>query len=412
MYGALNHQKINIFQDIPVNPVMMSLQFNIFTLNCWGLFAVSKNRKVRMQAIAEYLAINQYDVVCLQEVWIDRDFFLIKDRVSGVLPYSHYFYSGVSGSGVCIFSKHPIEEAFFHQWSLNGYIHKLHHGDWFGGKGVGLCRLVVNSFVINIYSTHLHAEYDRNSDEYEAHRILQAYDTAQFILLTSQNADLVVLAGDLNTEPGDLAYRVILTIPGLLDAFEADKVQSDHIATYQNQRNSYTPANVINDQLPGQRIDYIMFHPGSKLRVDLKKYRLPLPERVPGQSYSYSDHEGLAVTLEISEKSAEPVCRDPKEGKTVLKDMVTVLDRALDSLGTHQVIYLSFAFILCVGLVLSLAFEPPAGFFILINIIRAVIVVLLTYCFVMATIWNRIERHAVLAGKLAIETSLRKKCFS
>lgn len=45
------------------------------------------------------------------------------------------------------------------------------------------------------------------NDEYEAHRILQAYDTAQFIMLTSENADLVVLAGDLNTEPGDLAYR-------------------------------------------------------------------------------------------------------------------------------------------------------------------------------------------------------------
>lgn len=53
----------------------------------------------------------------------------------------------------------------------------------------------------------LHAEYNRNCDEYLAHRVLQAYDTAQFIQLTSGKADLVVLAGDLNTEPGDLAYR-------------------------------------------------------------------------------------------------------------------------------------------------------------------------------------------------------------
>ena len=37
--------------------------------------------------------------------------------------------------------------------------------------------------------------------------MLQAYDTAQFIKLTSGNCDLVILAGDLNTEPDDLAYR-------------------------------------------------------------------------------------------------------------------------------------------------------------------------------------------------------------
>lgn len=40
-----------------------------------------------------------------------------------------------------------------------------------------------------------------------AHRVLQAFDTAQFIKLTSGGADFVILAGDLNTEPGDLAYR-------------------------------------------------------------------------------------------------------------------------------------------------------------------------------------------------------------
>lgn len=55
----------------------------------------------------------------------------------------------------------------------------------------------------------LHAEYDKNCDEYLAHRVLQAYDTAQFIQLTSGAADLVVLAGDLNSEPEDLAYRYL-----------------------------------------------------------------------------------------------------------------------------------------------------------------------------------------------------------
>jgi len=64
-------------------------------------------------------------------------------------------YSGVFGSGVCIFSRYLIENVFFHQWPVNGYVHKLHHGDWFGGKGVGLCRVKCKSISINIYSAHV-----------------------------------------------------------------------------------------------------------------------------------------------------------------------------------------------------------------------------------------------------------------
>ena len=64
-------------------------------------------------------------------------------------------YSGVFGSGVCIFSRHIVENVFFHQWPVNGYIHKLHHGDWFGGKGVGLCRVKCKGISINIYSAHV-----------------------------------------------------------------------------------------------------------------------------------------------------------------------------------------------------------------------------------------------------------------
>lgn len=65
----------------------------------------------------------------------------------------------------------------------------------------------------------MHAEYDRESDEYIAHRVLQAFDTAQFIHMTSGGADLVILGGDLNTEPDDLAYQVLLLNANLHDAY-------------------------------------------------------------------------------------------------------------------------------------------------------------------------------------------------
>lgn len=71
------------------------------------------------------------------------------------MNYSVTVYSGVVGSGVCILSRYCLQDVFFHQWAVNGYVHKLQHGDWFGGKGVGLCRLKINGFNVNVYSAHV-----------------------------------------------------------------------------------------------------------------------------------------------------------------------------------------------------------------------------------------------------------------
>lgn len=43
----------------------------------------------------------------------------------------------------------------FHRWSVNGYVHKIHHGDWFGGKGVGLCKVRVQNMDVNVYIAHV-----------------------------------------------------------------------------------------------------------------------------------------------------------------------------------------------------------------------------------------------------------------
>lgn len=74
-----------------------------------------------------------------------------------------FLNSGVIGSGVCCFSKYPIQDVMFHRWSLNGYVHKVHHGDWFGGKGVGLCRLRVDDANVNIYNAHVSLSIIHNS---------------------------------------------------------------------------------------------------------------------------------------------------------------------------------------------------------------------------------------------------------
>ena len=65
--------------------------------------------------------------------------------------------------------------------------------------------IVMNSFNqlqglnINVFVSHLHAEYNRANDMYVGHRVSQALEAAQWIKLTSSGADLTIYAGDFNS---------------------------------------------------------------------------------------------------------------------------------------------------------------------------------------------------------------------
>ena len=59
------------------------------------------------------------------------------------------------GSGLALLSKYPIVSALFHTWSVNGYVHRIQHGDWFGGKGVGFAKIAVNDQLVNVYAAHV-----------------------------------------------------------------------------------------------------------------------------------------------------------------------------------------------------------------------------------------------------------------
>jgi endonuclease/exonuclease/phosphatase family metal-dependent hydrolase len=53
---------------------------------------VAKSRAFRLKSIAETFAKQDYDIIALQEVWVQADFELIRASVQHTLPYSKYFY--------------------------------------------------------------------------------------------------------------------------------------------------------------------------------------------------------------------------------------------------------------------------------------------------------------------------------
>ncbi|XP_053599565.1 putative neutral sphingomyelinase [Plodia interpunctella] len=390
----------------------MELQLSIFTLNCWGIPVVSKNRKERMEAISKYLLSGAHNIVCLQEVWSENDYLFIKENLKNELPYSHYFYSGVLGSGLCMFSKWEIQDVFFHQWPLNGYIHKIHHGDWFGGKGVGLCRIKCQDRLINVYCTHLHAEY-HTDDIYLAHRVLQAYSTAEFVKLTTYPADVSILAGDLNTGPGDLSFRMLTQLPQLLDPFDLKCEESNPTVrkatgTCDNANNSYSDKKMVKTAPEGKRIDHILFHVNSNVEASVVNFGNPLEDRVPNQPFSYSDHN--AVMLELRLSPAKAKCRrEPSKDDAfdnTVAEAIKVCREATDTISKSKKLFLTSGGLLFMLLLGTVGFWPNNVF---CDVIKIIMTGLCFYYLVMGTLWNRIELNSLKAGLLALENFTKTK---
>lgn len=57
-----------------------------------GLKYVSKDRVIRINAIANLLATASYDIVCLQELFVSQDFETIRAALSNTLPFVKLFH--------------------------------------------------------------------------------------------------------------------------------------------------------------------------------------------------------------------------------------------------------------------------------------------------------------------------------
>uniref|UniRef100_A0A8C1MCY8 sphingomyelin phosphodiesterase n=1 Tax=Cyprinus carpio TaxID=7962 RepID=A0A8C1MCY8_CYPCA len=253
----------------------------------------------RYEMIGELLGREQHDIALLQEVWSEKDFLFLKRKLSSSHPYTHYFKSGVFGSGLAVFSKHRIQDALLYKYSLNGYPYMLHQGDWFGGKAVGLVIVDIFGLKAHVYVTHLHAEYSRAQDEYLPHRMVQSWELLQFVRHTSCGADLVVLGGDLNMHPQDLGNRLLRSHTGLRDCYtETDTFDGCEDGHTLIAANHFSKKQDLIPFEKGIRIDYILMKGSQK--VSMKCESLSTTKGpVADKPYPYSDHEALTAELAL-----------------------------------------------------------------------------------------------------------------
>lgn len=309
-----------------------SLRLRVFNLNCWDIPYLSKHRADRMKRLADFLNLESFDLALLEEVWSEQDFQYLRQKLSLTYPDAHYFRSGLIGSGLCVFSRHPIQEILQHVYTLNGYPYMLCHGDWFCGKAVGLLVLHLNGMVLNAYVTHLHAEYSRQKDIYLAHRVAQAWELAQFIHHTSKSADVVLLCGDLNMHPKDLGCCLLKEWTGLRDAYvETQDFKGSEAGCTMVPTNCYVSQQDLGPFLLGIRIDYVLYKAVSGCYIYCKTLKTTTGCD-PNNSTPLSDHEALMATLYVKHSPPqEDPCptHGPPESSAltrVLKDVWTELE--------------------------------------------------------------------------------------
>lgn len=215
--------------------------------------------------------------------------------------------------------------------------------------GVGWTRLSTPLGEVDVFNTHLHANYSHDyrvpvkfignatsggvdqsdkwagsmvpHDEYAAIRISQLIELSQIVDLVNKGSSCpVVLAGDLNCKPETLEVDLLqLRLPYLRDAWATATKRSsgteaavaagaaDEGLTHAVAWNSFKPRR----QVP-ERIDYVW--------SDLSCKSAEITLQVTPGGFSYSDH--FAVRVELTPSKPQPDTADSESKRTAAAPLV------------------------------------------------------------------------------------------
>ncbi len=263
-------------------------------------------------------AIRQHDIVAFQEMWSEETFLMFRSELASLYPHSQLYRHGVIGTGLAIFSKHPIRRIDFRPYALNGRPTGILTGDWFAGKGVAYSQIAHPRGLIDIYNTHLIADYsDRSAsvhvdDDLLAHRIAQLHALVAQVGRNHNPARVIatIALGDFNTEVTSMPWKALVgNGSACLLASIFDGI-SDYLrpCTCNCPENGYSrPGSVA------VTIDNILYDPKSLLLTSHKvAFKRSLAESAfsrtappggapePALPRSFSDHFGVAATFKFA----------------------------------------------------------------------------------------------------------------
>jgi sphingomyelin phosphodiesterase 2 len=180
--------------------------------------------------------------------------------------------------------------------------------------------------------------------------------------------------------------------------------------TSETPANSYTAIESLRVCPDGKRIDFVMCSSRKGLQIETVDVNIPLPPRIPDFPFSYSDHEAVCAKFQILETQSVFI-KDNSSKETSarsLKEALQVCDAALRNLSSDRRNYwLAFGIFTVLLAALPFTFDGSRIVHYTLTVTHLLLTLIAVFCLIMATVWNRIERHGILAGKLAMVTRLK-----
>lgn len=285
-------------------------------------------RTERAQSIGEWFKDRDEDVLLLQEVWSNHD--IIRDGITGA-GFCHYVMTeSKGGSGLAIFSKHPITQNSFKDWfDAFGKLSPdpLNPESYIADKGVLYARVMKSGHPINIFNSHT------NSDSLgDYHKVRMKQFNIVKEVIDSKNIskeELVLIGGDMNEDKdcrlmtcdrqatceNQTYYNEMLTT---LSAGELEiSTETTNPWTYNTEANTllkslYEGSDCDKNQ---QLLDYIFYSEDHQAAKSSSVCEVINPLSAEGTDLS--DHFPLTCVIDfepVTETNTEPVAETVTEG--------------------------------------------------------------------------------------------------
>jgi len=263
------------------------MTLKVISLNTFGAPFLSDAISERFRLIAEAFTEEQADVLCLQEVVLYQHLKLLKTILKDY-PYCSYkrFLLGPKG-GLVIFSKLPVEEIVFIDFTDRG---SLRNKSIVGRiMRFGILGIRLKNAPITVFTSHLIPNSDgiwTRDNRFTKHLQSQLLQVAKTVIEERRWKREVILAGDFNVPPDSFLYEEFLKTSGLADVFASNRGITRHEEP--------------SEGLYAQTIDYIF---SSSVMPAATSYILKDPIRRNGGDFYLSNHVGLLAELQIAEQA-------------------------------------------------------------------------------------------------------------
>jgi endonuclease/exonuclease/phosphatase family metal-dependent hydrolase len=296
-----------------------------------GLFPQFADR-TRAAYIAEWIRLENADVVGLEEVWDKELADAIVDRVTAVYPH-HYYNNArdedddVLGSGLMLLSKHPIINPslkfYRDEVSISDCVFSdplcpvknptepwkccIPYLDGFSSKGFVQATIIKDGFQLGVFITHTQAEHHKEGMNARRKQLEQIGSQIQ-LYRTYNPAAEVIMMGDINIiGRSEDYYNSLLFQTKLFDIYPnlvpCPDISLDQATCDYNRNDLARHFDNTAFDCDNKRLDYVLYSHGKAFdvlpaKLEVRRYLHPTSDEGKMMN-DLSDHYGVAAEFSL-----------------------------------------------------------------------------------------------------------------